>query len=252
MFHSRGTVQSNTWVPLGTSCSSRSTCLARVARVLRKPSPVMLRQTGYSSAMSSCMAVPASAGSVAAITSLMVTYQFPPVAASRGPADPLDALPVGPAPVALRHHPHLGGPVDPERRVVVAQAPGRVRTQVDDHVVDRSVAAADQLGLLVRRRLPVHAPHGAPVPVQRDVALHRGGVEAVLGELPGAEGAREQAALVGVRLRVDHERVRKSGLGEDHLDVPPLGLAAGGSGRLRGAQYAPRARATAPNVFNRM
>src|SRR6266511_4045271 len=214
MFHARGTVQSNTWVPLGTSCSSRSTCLARVARVLRKPSPVMLRQTGYSSAMSSCMAVPASAGSVAAITSLMVTYQFPPVAASRGPADPLDALPVGPAPVALRHHPHLGGPVDPERRVVVAQAPGRVRlvelrhlvedlgvvlegeeavrealgnvqhpavaggqldadvlaeggrvrTQVDDHVVDRSVAAADQLGLLVRRRLPVHAPHGAPVP----------------------------------------------------------------------------------------
>src|SRR4029453_19610019 len=219
MFRSRGTVQSNTWVPLGTSKISRSMCLAMVARVARKPSPVMLRHTGYSSAMSSCMAVPASAGSAAAITSLMVTYQIPLVAASRGPADALDAVPVRPPPVALGHHQHLGGPADPERRVVVAQTPGRVRllerrhlvedlgvvlegqeavrealrnvqhpavaggqvdadvlaeggrvqAQVDDHVVDRPVGAADQLGLLVRRPLPVHAPHGAPPPVQPDV-----------------------------------------------------------------------------------
>src|SRR6266511_6260049 len=136
MFHSRGTVQSNTWVPLGTSCVSRSTCLASVARVVRKPSPVMLRHTGYSSAMSSCMALPASAGSAAAITSLMVTYRIPLSRPSRSPADDLGVLPVRPAPVALRHHAHLGRPADPERRVVVAQAHGRVRLVERRHLVE--------------------------------------------------------------------------------------------------------------------
>src|SRR6185436_2800416 len=48
MFHSRGTVQSNTWVPLGTSCTVRSISSRRMPRVWRWPSPVRLRQMGYS------------------------------------------------------------------------------------------------------------------------------------------------------------------------------------------------------------
>ena len=46
MFHSRGTVQSKTSVPLGTS-STRSGISAPIrSRVARTPSPVMLRQIG--------------------------------------------------------------------------------------------------------------------------------------------------------------------------------------------------------------
>jgi hypothetical protein len=45
---------------------------------------VMLRQIGYSSVMSSCMAVPAEAGTAAAITSRMLTVrEIPPQYAPR-------------------------------------------------------------------------------------------------------------------------------------------------------------------------
>ena len=44
MFHSRGTVQSSTGVPVGTSCTSSGICSARMRSVSRTPSPVRLRQ----------------------------------------------------------------------------------------------------------------------------------------------------------------------------------------------------------------
>ena len=51
MFHSAGTVQSSTGVPVGTSWTSSGISLARSAPAsARTPSPVMLRQIGYSSA----------------------------------------------------------------------------------------------------------------------------------------------------------------------------------------------------------
>ena len=46
MFHSLGTVQSKTSVPLGTSSTVSSTCARSRRSVSRTPSPVMLRQIG--------------------------------------------------------------------------------------------------------------------------------------------------------------------------------------------------------------
>ena len=46
MFHSLGTVQSKTCVPVGTSCTVSGIWLPMSLRVWRTPSPVMLRQIG--------------------------------------------------------------------------------------------------------------------------------------------------------------------------------------------------------------
>ncbi len=56
MFHSGGTVQSSTGVPDGTSVSWIGMCRAMIRSVSRSPSPVMLRQIGYSSSMSAVIA----------------------------------------------------------------------------------------------------------------------------------------------------------------------------------------------------
>ena len=47
IFHSRGMVQSKTWVPVGTSCTSSLMCALIARKVSRTPRPVMLRQIGY-------------------------------------------------------------------------------------------------------------------------------------------------------------------------------------------------------------
>ncbi len=69
-FHSRGTVQSRTGVPLGTSCTvsagSGPSARATVASVVRTPSPVILRAGGSRVATRSCSHVPGSAPAVAA------------------------------------------------------------------------------------------------------------------------------------------------------------------------------------------
>jgi hypothetical protein len=46
MFHSFGTLQSKSGVPVGTSCTWMSTCFRIKASVALTPSPVMLRQIG--------------------------------------------------------------------------------------------------------------------------------------------------------------------------------------------------------------
>src|SRR5262249_4584590 len=66
MFHSRGIVQSKTFVPVGTSCVSSATCAPISRNVCRTPLPVMLRQMGnifvasakISSPISSVMSCP--------------------------------------------------------------------------------------------------------------------------------------------------------------------------------------------------
>ncbi len=60
MFHSWGIVQSNTRVPVGTSCTVSGKCSLRMCSVSRTPSPVMLRQIGKSRAARACMAGPES------------------------------------------------------------------------------------------------------------------------------------------------------------------------------------------------
>ena len=61
MFHSFGTVQSNACVPVGTSEICNGRILPIRSSVSRKPAPVMLRQSGNRSAMSSYIEAPASA-----------------------------------------------------------------------------------------------------------------------------------------------------------------------------------------------
>src|SRR5690348_15017039 len=51
MFHSFGTVQSNTCVPEGISRISSGICRCKIRSVPRTPFPVMLRQIGYSSSI---------------------------------------------------------------------------------------------------------------------------------------------------------------------------------------------------------
>ena len=52
-FHSRGISQSNTRVPLGTSCTMSGTRARISASVSRTPAPVMLLQIGYKRAANS-------------------------------------------------------------------------------------------------------------------------------------------------------------------------------------------------------
>ena len=75
-FHSRGTTQSKTRVPEGTSTTERPISRRRIASDARTPSPVMLRQIGYSSAISACIAAPAasrSSGDALAIMGQSIT-----------------------------------------------------------------------------------------------------------------------------------------------------------------------------------
>src|SRR5262249_57833761 len=74
---------------------------------------------------------------------------------------------------------------------------------VGDDVEGGASRAADELDLGARVGLEVQAAQGAGAAVVRDVALHPGGVQAVLGELVEAPGAGEAAALVVVRLGLD-------------------------------------------------
>src|SRR5688572_22201462 len=60
-FHSFGTVQSNTGVPLGTSKISSGTCSRMRSSVRRTPSPVMLRTIGYSRRINAWISSPIAA-----------------------------------------------------------------------------------------------------------------------------------------------------------------------------------------------
>ena len=62
MFHSLGTVQSKTSVPVATSWIVKGTNSSTFARLWRNPSPVMLRQMGNSSRISSIMSLPVELG----------------------------------------------------------------------------------------------------------------------------------------------------------------------------------------------
>ena len=84
----------------------------------------------------------------------------------------------------------------------------------------------DQLGFLVRRHLVVHAAQSAALAVEGDVALDHGGVEAVLGELPSAVGAGEEAARVLEPLGLDDHGALERSRMEDHrlqLQIDRLG-----------------------------
>ena len=64
MFHSLGTVQSRTAVPVGISCTVSGMDSAMTSRVARTPLPVMLRHSGYSRSTSACICSPSVVRSV--------------------------------------------------------------------------------------------------------------------------------------------------------------------------------------------
>ena len=67
MFHSSGTIQSNTCVPLGISIRVIGICSSSTSKVARTPSPVRLRQSGNSrSHQLVCVATDVRAGRLAA------------------------------------------------------------------------------------------------------------------------------------------------------------------------------------------
>src|SRR5919198_2230983 len=106
----------------------------------------------------------------------------------------------------------LGGERDRE----VERERGRVRAQVDDHVVDGPHGAADQLGLRVRAHLVVHAPERPALLVERDAALDEPRVEPVPLDLVLAPRAGEEAAMVLQPLGLDDDRARQRRFEEDH------------------------------------
>src|SRR5262249_61464669 len=92
MFHSRGTVQSRTGVPEGTSLISRGTWRWRIASVCRTPLPVMLRQIGRSSWMSASMLSPsASERGEHSSTALLFCHKLK-FSSNDGPINPLGSV----------------------------------------------------------------------------------------------------------------------------------------------------------------
>jgi hypothetical protein len=101
----------------------------------------------------------------------------------------------------------------------VLEIGGALGTQVDDDVEDRAARRPHQLGLGSGRILEVHAAQRAPVFVERDVGLRDQRFQPVVGELPLAERAGEEAAVVLATLDVDDEGALELGFGEDHWVV---------------------------------
>src|SRR6267143_4569705 len=125
MFHSFGTVQSNTCVPVGTSRSSSEISLCSSRSVSRKPSPVMLRQIGYSSAIKRIIAWP-SAGASKPFCSCCAFKSFRPLSRSI----------VGIILVALNDDSLALGPLNPKRWIVPPHAPRVFRRISLCHLVE--------------------------------------------------------------------------------------------------------------------
>ena len=92
----------------------------------------------------------------------------------------------------------------------------RSAAEVDDHVVDGALHAAHHLHLAMRRALEMHAPERPASRVRGMVGLYEDGREAGRSELIGAEGAREEAALIAALLQRDKNRVVQGRLVEVH------------------------------------
>ena len=158
MFHSSGTVQSSTGVPLGTSWTSSGIRRADRASVSRTPSPVMLRQIGKSSRMNSYMRSPLPRPRTAVDAD---AHRDVAVDAKSG----YDA-------VALVDHDDLARPVDAERRVVPAHAARGVgRVELRDLVVrpressvEREEAVGAALGDVERSRFSARELDAEPAP----------------------------------------------------------------------------------------
>src|SRR5882724_9690302 len=101
------------------------------------------------------------------------------------------------------------------------QKSGTLGAEVHDHVEDRSARGPDQLRFGMGRVLEMQAAHRALLLGVRDVDLRHLWLETVLGELPAAKGAREEAAVVLAPLQIQDERTLQLRLGKDHDRLVP-------------------------------
>ncbi len=92
----------------------------------------------------------------------------------------------------------------------------RAMSKVYDDVVDRPRPAPDELGLLRRLNLVVHATQGASFGVVRQVPLRKPMVQPLGRELLFAERSREESPVVDKDLEVDDLHALQRGLGELH------------------------------------
>src|SRR5580693_7343822 len=119
MFHSRGTVQSNTFVPVGTLNVSSEIRSRMRANVWRMPLPVMLRQIGNNSAANRCNSLPVETGSFRSNSSRIL----------------IALIEVRVRPVSLRDHLDGSGPSNAEGGIVPAHPPGCVRMIEFRHLI---------------------------------------------------------------------------------------------------------------------
>src|SRR5262249_16347726 len=96
------------------------------------------------------------------------------------------------------------------------------RAQVDHDIEDGAAADPDQLRFDRGGTLEVQPSHGPLLVGEPEVRLGDHGLQPMLPEFALTEGAREEAAIVLARVEGENERAPQPGLGEDHLELPPL------------------------------
>lgn len=83
---------------------------------------------------------------------------------------------------------------------------GRIESQVNDYIVNRSHRASHQLGFFVELDLIVHPAQSAFSLVERKIALHEPGVKPTCFKFALAPTSSKEAAFIFDPLWVDDER----------------------------------------------
>ena len=99
----------------------------------------------------------------------------------------------------------------------------RVRPDVDDDIVYRSVRASDEFGFALSRPAvhPADGPlHRPGLRVLQERRAEAGSAEVVIEDV-GIEGSGEQAAFVGERLGNENDDAGNSGLSDPHGAMLP-------------------------------
>ena len=92
----------------------------------------------------------------------------------------------------------------------------RIKAQVDNHVVDGALGAADQFGFLMGPFLVVHSANRTPLKIEGGVELEHVGIQAMLNEFFAAPSTREIAPVILDLFLADHEGPFKCRFDEFH------------------------------------
>jgi len=92
----------------------------------------------------------------------------------------------------------------------------RPGSEIQHHVVYGSSGAANQLGLERGRLLEVHAPNRSLAYAEPHVRLNRQVINTMLRELPGAPRSHKPAAIIYMRIGINHLGASDVRLRETH------------------------------------